>query len=192
MLKNPLARAVVLGIVLLGSAAAWYLISPLFVNAMLQEGYPTVRTMASRTPKPPTETPTSTPIPTVTPQNQEAIFESGSALLIWESEFYALAHNGRGSAKVFLMEDGGLILRLEAFEVEDGPDLHVYLVAEDPMPNSQGVEPALSFDLGRLKGLVGDQTYVLPAEIDLNQYHSVVIWCVPYQIPFIAAKFQVQ
>lgn len=194
MLKEPLIRASVLGVVLLGSAVAWYLISPLFLANATHLSFPTLGMMASRTPRPASATPeaTETLVPSPTVENSEAIFESSSSLLIWKADFYVVAHSGAGTANVYVMEDGSVILRLENFEVEDGPELHVYLAQEDPVKNTQGADLTNAIDLGELKGLIGDQTYLVPSGLDLFQYHSVVIWCVPYLVPFIAAPVQLQ
>ena len=101
-----------------------------------------------------------------------------------------MAHSGRGTANVYQVQNVGLVLRLEEFEVEDGPDLHVYLTSQETVENTSGVDLPDGLDLGELKGLSGDQAYELPADLDLTQYHSIVIWCVPYQVPFIAAPLQ--
>jgi hypothetical protein len=194
MLKEPMVRASVLGVVLLGAAVAMYLLSPLFISNASYLSFPTLGMMPSRTARPATATPdpTETPVSSPTIQDDEAIFESSSSLLIWQADFYAVAHPGRGSANVYMMEDGSLIVRLEDFEVEDGPELHVYLTDQDPVQNTEGIELTNAIDLGELRGLIGDQSYLVPSGLDLSQYLSVVIWCEPYLIPFIAAPVQLQ
>ena len=79
-------------------------------------------------------------------------------------------------------------LRFEDFQVLNGPDLHVWLVGDDPVADTVGVEPAVYVDLGALTGNIGDQNYTIPADLDLSQYKSVVIWCVPFRVPFNAAS----
>ena len=69
-------------------------------------------------------------------------------------------------------------LRFENFEASNGPDLSVYLRAEDG-----------SFeDLGELKGNIGDQNYEIPAGVDLEVYNSVEIWCVRFSVGFGQAE----
>jgi len=94
---------------------------------------------------------------------------------------------GKGVINVLRLPDNSRVLRLTNFQVLNGPDLHVYLVPIDPVPNSIGVDIAGSIDLGKLKGNLGDQNYPLPANLDLKQFKSVVIWCQPFRVPFIAA-----
>lgn len=195
MLKKPIIRLAVLGLMLLGSSLAFYLISPLFVRATFgEEGWPTLGYMSTRTPKPATETPaptqTDTPQTVMSQIDLARLLESDSSLLLAQGDFYSVAHNGSGVVHFYQVEEIGIVLRLEDFLVENGPELHVYLTSADPIENTTGVDLADAVDLGELKALSGDQTYEVPADLDLTSYHSVVIWCVPYQIPFIAAPIQ--
>ncbi|MEL6892948.1 MAG: DM13 domain-containing protein, partial [Actinomycetota bacterium] len=67
-------------------------------------------------------------------------------------------------------------LRLENFESNNGPDLNVYLVNPD--------DPSDFVDLGDLKGNIGDQNYEIPADVDLDRYSRVSIWCVRFGVGF--------
>jgi hypothetical protein len=58
---------------------------------------------------------------------------------------------------------------------------------EDPLPEQEGADLDDPVDLGELKLIDGEQSYVIPADIPLELYQSVVIWCVPYEVPFIGA-----
>jgi hypothetical protein len=187
LFKRSEVRLAVLAIALLGSAAAWYLIAPLFTGDFSYSVFPTIASMPTRTPKPPT----STPLPTETSQPTVETFSLSSAsLLLFEGDFYSVAHTGQGAASVFLTESGSLVLSLEDFQVEDGPELHVYMASQNPIENTEGVALVDAIDLGLLKNTTGEQFYNLPADLDLTQYSSVVIWCQPYQVPFIAASLQ--
>lgn len=185
MFKRPEVRLAVLTVALLGSAAAWYLIAPLFTGGLAYSVFPTIAVMPSRTPRPAT----ATPLPTETVRPAGFMQSSGSLLLV-EGEFYQVAHAGGGIASVYLLSDGNLLLSLHDFEVESGPELHVYLATQNPVDNSEGVALEGVIDLGLLQNVTGEQTYSLPADLDLTQYSSVVIWCEPYQVPFIAASLQ--
>ena len=110
--------------------------------------------------------------------------------ILARGEFYAVAHEGQGQATLYLLADGRRILRFENFSVLNGPELHVYLAPQDPIADSVGVELAGAIDLGPLKGNIGDQNYEIDAEIDLSLYHSVVIWCQPFRVPFSAVSLQ--
>lgn len=69
--------------------------------------------------------------------------------------------------------------------VTNGPNLHVLLVPH-PYPQTRAdVEGYL--DLGPLKGKIGSQNYEIPADANLTQYGTVVIYCVPFHVIFATA-----
>jgi hypothetical protein len=94
-------------------------------------------------------------------------------------------HQGSGSATIYQLPDGGLVLRFEDFSVTNGPDLHV-LLASEPAPASRD-DLGDYLDLGSLKGNVGNQNYDIPPDTDLSQFKSVVIYCVPFHVVFATA-----
>lgn len=99
-------------------------------------------------------------------------------------------HKGRGTATVYEGTAGERLLRLTEFEVTNGPDLKVWLVSH-PNPTSSGdVTGGGWVSLGRLKGNIGDQNYVIPAEVDLNEFGSVVIWCEQFSVLFASAALK--
>jgi hypothetical protein len=123
----------------------------------------------------------SEPMPTAAP---------AEPLVLAQGTFYHVVHEGEGTATIFELPDGSRLLRLEDFMVLNGPDLHVYLVPLNPVPYQVGVDIDGAADLGPLKGNVGSQNYPLSPDLDLSQYQSVVIWCQPFRVPFIAAALQ--
>lgn len=90
-------------------------------------------------------------------------------------------HQGSGTATVYQLEDGSHVLRLEDFEVTNGPDLHVMLV-----PDSGTMDDYV--DLGSLKGNLGDQNYEIPDDVDVSQLDSVIIYCQPFHVLFSSAS----
>ena len=76
------------------------------------------------------------------------------------------------------------MLTLTNFEVDNGPDLRVYLVA-GPARDESGVDDFE--DLGALKGNKGNQQYELPPQLDLERYSTVVIWCRAFSVNFARA-----
>jgi hypothetical protein len=94
-------------------------------------------------------------------------------------------HQGSGQAAIYQLAEGNHVLRFENFDVTNGPDLHVIL-SKHPNPlNSNDVGDYI--DLGSLKGNIGNQNYDIPADVDLAQYQSVVIYCVPFHVVFATA-----
>jgi hypothetical protein len=64
----------------------------------------------------------------------------------------------------------------------------VYLVASKQADDSKTVKQAGYIDLGALKGNIGDQNYVVPDDINLANYGSVVIWCRRFSVNFGSAQ----
>jgi hypothetical protein len=83
-------------------------------------------------------------------------------------------HEVTGQALV--LNDGSeqRFLRFEGFESTNGPDLNVYLRADD----------GEYVDLGDLKGNIGDQNYEIPADVDLARFNTVQVWCVRFSVLF--------
>lgn len=94
-------------------------------------------------------------------------------------------HQGSGSATIY-QQGEGRVLRLEDFEVTNGPDLHVILTRH-PNPSTRAVVGEDYIDLGPIKGNIGNQNYDIPADVDLSQYQGVVIYCVPFHVVFATA-----
>jgi hypothetical protein len=49
-------------------------------------------------------------------------------------ELRGLAHRGSGQVRLLALADGARVLRLVSLDVENGPDLHVYLADAPPTP----------------------------------------------------------
>jgi hypothetical protein len=184
-----LGLVIILGILL--AAVGWWLISPIFIDKEVNEPLPITNV----------EEPSSEPVAEATPatsvsENQpEPTAEpatSDSSQVLAQGSFYSLSYNGAGDALVYQLADSSRILRLQDFTVDNGPDLFVYLVPVDPVPNTSGTEIEGYYNLGRLKGNIGDQNYDIPADLDLSQYQSVVIWCEAFSVPFIASPLNTQ
>ena len=99
-------------------------------------------------------------------------------------------HQGSGRAAIYELPDGGRLLRLEEFEVTNGPDLHVILTPTAQPTGREDVSVEGYVDLGGLKGNVGDQNYPIPDGVDVGAQHSVVIYCLPFHVVFATATLQ--
>jgi Electron transfer DM13 len=87
-------------------------------------------------------------------------------------------HRASGAASVYRLADGTAFVRLEGIDVENGPDYVLYLV-----PGTDRRAPGAGVSLGDLKGNQGTQNYAVPAGIDLNSPHTVLIWCRAFAVP---------
>lgn len=88
-------------------------------------------------------------------------------------------HNAEGTAKVIRLANGTNILRLENLKATNGPDLYVYL--------STGKTATDFISVGRLKGNVGNQNYLIPSGTDFTKYNTVLIWCRAFSVLFGSA-----
>jgi hypothetical protein len=108
-------------------------------------------------------------------------------VLLSRGSFESVAHPARGTASAIRLARGGRVLTLTSFEVDNGPDLRVYLVAGPARTES---EVSDFEDLGALKGNKGDQQYELPEGLDLDRYATVVIWCRAFSVNFARAPLR--
>ena len=100
------------------------------------------------------------------------------AVALVSGEFIQLnaLHWGAGDATIYQWTDGRRSLQLLNFEAARGGDMRIYL-SRDPQPLVPAQIGADFLDLGRLKGNIGDQSYLLPEGHDLTIYKSAVIYC---------------
>jgi hypothetical protein len=118
----------------------------------------------------------------VSPTREPAALLSGS--------FHDGAHETKGMATIYRLADGRRILRLSDFTTSNGPDVRVYLVAAPDATDSETVNSAGHFELGKLKGNVGDQIYDVRAGVDLDKYRAVTIWCARFGVNFGTAPLK--
>ncbi|MDK1028536.1 MAG: DM13 domain-containing protein [Anaerolineae bacterium] len=194
-MKNQ--KLIIVGVIvaiIIAIPVGWYLLSPLWIDVEVQEDFPVVATPISIDPTQALEATKAMETALVEP-TQPSVEDSMPAVeltVLAQGNFYPIAHASAGLATIYQLADGSRILRLQDFSVDNGPELHVYLVPIDPVPDSVGREIAGSVDLGSLKGNVGDQNYEISADLDLSQFKSVVIWCQPFRVAFSAALLVTQ
>jgi hypothetical protein len=99
--------------------------------------------------------------------------------------FRGLAHDASGTA-LLIDVDGTRYLRFEDLNVDNGPDLKVYL-APAPASSDEGSFDDDTVSLGDLKGNIGDQNYEIPAGVDLDRFRSAVVWCERFGVGFAVA-----
>ena len=188
---------VVLGVVLL--LGAWFFASPLFIDRAVDEDFPFVfadgqldvpALMAMPTDKRQTmmseimEAAASAP-----DRAQDEAMPRESAPIVASGEFVDAdaIHKGRGQATVYALENNRHVVRFEDFRTTNGPALVVYL-AKHPAPTTAShVTDGGYLSLGKLKGNVGNQNYLLPEGTDIADYNSVVVWCELFGVLFSPA-----
>ena len=107
------------------------------------------------------------------------------------AEFIDAEHGTSGRAVIYLRDDGSRYLRLEGFETSNGPDVHVWITDQQSGGDCEGCSDSWGIyddgdyvKLGSLKGNIGDQNYEIPADADLSDMRSVVIWCDRFNVAF--------
>ncbi len=85
-------------------------------------------------------------------------------------------------------QGGAKSLNFADFEVSPGPDLKVWLVSPADEVTTDSVKAGEYVALGVLQSPTGEQTYEIPADVDLSQYGAVAIWCEQFSVLISAAK----
>ncbi|MGI9262232.1 MAG: DM13 domain-containing protein [Woeseiaceae bacterium] len=97
-------------------------------------------------------------------------------------------HKGSGTATLYRLPNNRQIVRFEDFRTTNGPALVVYLAKHASPSQASDVTDGGFISLGKLKGNVGNQNYVIPDNIDVAEYGSVVIWCELFGVLFSPAS----
>ena len=172
----PAIRIVVLVVPFV--AVNWWLLSPFFIDDVVDDEFVTSIAEQQEVARPAADSED----PPVT--STSATVAEGPAL-IGAGSFVGLAgHEGTGDAGVFQNPDGTQVVRFERFDIENGPDLEVYVVpGVDQTTLADG-----SLHLGSLKGNVGDQTYDVPSGAELGPGEwTVLVWCEAFNVEFVGA-----
>lgn len=153
-------RSIIISTGVIVLAVLWYAFRPelLFINKTVSEEFPGGAVMASIEKVP---------------------------MVLTKGGFKGLAHETKGTATIYQLGDGKRTLRLTEFETSNGPDVHVYLTAAAEVEKgNDAIKQAGFIDLGSMKGNKGDQNYDIPADVDLNRYRNVTIWCARFGVNF--------
>ncbi len=111
----------------------------------------------------------------------------GDIVTQFTGSFFSLAHPQEGTAVVLNDGTAQRFLRFEDdFAGDNGPDLDVYLTRVEGGTEVGGNGDYI--DLGDLKGNIGAQNYEIPEDVDLEEFDTVVIWCVRFGVSFGAAE----
>ena len=176
---------------------AWWLISPLFINKLVDEELPMrTKTAINALSKKVEEVDKGE---FINQMNEMAAkdenmgypmphAEEGIEVLATGS-VRPVAHDGSGTLKLLnLLPHGDQIIRIEDLDVLNGPNLHVYLSSEYNVESHDDLGDFI--DLGELKGNKGNQNYLIPDNVDATKFKSIVIYCVPFRVVFASANIE--
>ena len=175
-------------------ALAWWLGSPLFIDKEVNEEFP--RTVNAQIPsgmsRSDAENEMATAAATAVSAEESMTEAMQEATALTTGEFVDIdrLHQGSGTATIYELADGSRVLRLEDLDVTNGPDLRVLLAAHDAPRSRDDLESGAGYvELDALKGNKGNQNYDIPADLDISQFESVVIYCDPFHVVFSTATF---
>ncbi|MCR4328801.1 MAG: DM13 domain-containing protein [Patescibacteria group bacterium] len=186
-----MTKKIVLGIsIVIIIVVAYWLISPLFINNIVDESLEDIAMTPINTKSIPTATTTSTPTQEntavisektpITPVIQETTPKNGVLETLAKGTFIGLAgHNAEGTATLLKIGTTHYIRFEGDFKVTNGPDVFVYL--------GKNGSYAPEAQLAALKGNIGSQNYEIPDTIDITDYNEVWIWCRAFSVPFGSA-----
>ncbi len=124
------------------------------------------------------------------PENEQDSGAAETARVLARGDFTTIdaLHWGKGTATIYELTDRR-ILRFDNFSSARGGDVRVYL-SRDPQPRN-ALELGNEFlNLGRLKGNIGNQNYVLPDNHDLTVYRSAVVYCKQFETVITSARLR--
>ena len=126
------------------------------------------------------DAPAATPVEAPTPPPAEATAAAPEVVTEFSGAFSGESrYSIEGTANVLGNGTEQRFLRFEDFESDNGPDLNVYL---------RNPDTGEFIDLGDLKGNIGSQNYEIPADVDLDEFSVVEIWCVRFGVGFGQAE----
>jgi hypothetical protein len=170
VLKNAFARAAVLTVVAV--AAVFVLVVPTLREHKVVESFPTPESVQVAAPGSRSATP-GTPNPPSTAQ----------PVRVSTGELRGIDHDASGTASVFRLSDGSLVVGLENIDIEPGPDYHVYVVRGIDREQKEG-----GTYLAGLRGNQGTQYYQVPREAgDIGKGWTVLVWCRAFGVPIANA-----
>ena len=186
LIVRPLpVRLLLLAVVAAGTG--WFLLEPLFADDMVDEALP--MTAPARGGGDPSPAPTTSretersPATGSPPQPRPQATERPAVPVRVASGMLAgINHRAAGTVGLYTLTDGTPLVRIEESDMENGPDLFVYLVPEPDQRDDRG-----AVNLGRLKGNIGSSNYPVPLDVDVREYATVLIWCRAFSTPFANA-----
>ncbi len=113
----------------------------------------------------------------------------GAAEVLNSSKFVTVDadHQTMGTVEILRKENRIYVRLADDFSTAEGPDLHLLLHEKNP---PIGYDKGDYVSLGRLKSFNGAQVYMVPDDVALDRYISVVVWCRKFNIVFGTAHLE--
>ena len=133
----------------------------------------------------------SAPDPSESPASEATTADS----MTRTGNFVSAEHETTGQVTLNQQEGASTLVFDQSFSTSNGPDLVVVLhrsanVVGETTPPAYPLTEADYVVVAPLKSTEGTQEYTIPAEIDLNAFQSVAVWCQEFNATFGAAPLQ--
>ncbi len=115
-------------------------------------------------------------------QSADAAMSTASATMTPKGTFTKKRYSVKGEWEIVTVDGKPAIRFSEDFKTKNGPDLKVFL-SQKPVGDLSG-KTALggAVSIGVLKSNKGVQTYIIPDDINLGDYKSVIVHCEAYSV----------
>jgi Electron transfer DM13 len=108
---------------------------------------------------------------------------------LYTGSFHSAARDTSGRATVYQHPNGSRVLTLSNFSTAHEPVLNVMLLDGSSIANNQNFTPGTNGrDIGEIKGSQPEQSYVLPADVDIDRFNIVAIYSAALHAVFGTAK----
>ncbi|MEO1147184.1 MAG: DM13 domain-containing protein [Cyanobacteria bacterium J06638_22] len=130
-----------------------------------------------------------------TPEEAPAEVAQAETAVLRTGMFVDGEHPTQGSVQI-VEQDGERVLEFgEDFQTDAGPDLVVVLhrsadVIGESTPPAFPINEEDYVVLEPLQGVAGTQQYMIPADINLEDYQSAAIWCREFNATFGSASLE--
>ena len=181
-------KKILIGIgILIIFAIAYWLLSPLWRNVVLDERLPVSNsTTTTKDNMLVMDVDTKADFEKQTVEMKDKVMEKSEAMpteepqVLSRADMIARAHDVKGSASIVKSGDQ-TFLRFENLKTINGPDLRIYL-SSDLSSND-------IVDLGPIRATEGNVNYPIPPGTDLSKYKNAMIWCRAFGVLFSYAQF---
>jgi hypothetical protein len=89
--------------------------------------------------------------------------------------FQSREHPTSGTAKIIEDKDKKRFLVLENLKSDSGPDLRIYLSADNTIKNATEITSKIT---------IGNSKIEIPSSVDLKMQNNVIIWCKQFSVLF--------
>lgn len=115
---------------------------------------------------------------TLTPSSATPVIETSTSAL---TKFVTVSHSTQGAMRVIAASGKRYIEFDNTFKTEGGPDVLVLLHRASPPQNYQQQD---FVSLGRIQKFSGTQRYLIPDNVNLADFRSVVVRCRLFSVTF--------